>query len=335
MLFFIAKRLLFLTPVLVGVMLLAFVVSRLLPGDPARIYAGIQATETTVEQIRREFGLDKPLPEQFAAYVAGVAQGDLGTSIRTRNEVLDDLLARAPATIELVVAGIVVAFAIGVPWGVLAAVRQGRVVDKASRVASTLAVAIPDFWLGLLLIFVFFVQLDLLPAPVGRFPILENPPSGPTGMYTLDSLLAGNLSQLATAIAHLIMPALALGIPAMGPLLRLTRNSTIDVLKSDYIQFARASGLGGSRLYFKYVLRNSIPNTVTLGAVIFGYLLGGAVLVETVFAWPGLGLYVKNSLDFNDYAAVQGFVLFSAIWYLLVFLLLDIIHSWLDPRVRL
>jgi ABC-type dipeptide/oligopeptide/nickel transport system permease component len=158
---------------------------------------------------------------------------------------------------------------------------------------------------------------------------------GPTGLFTVDALVTGNPRTFFSALGHLVMPALALGFPAMGPLLRLTRNATIDVLRSDYVLFARASGLRGARLYLKYVLRNSIPSTVTLAGLIFGYLIGGAVLVEKVFAWPGLGLYASNSLDFNDYAAVQGFVLLSALVYLLVFLLIDLLHSVLDPRVRL
>jgi len=332
---FLAKRLLFLMPILVGVTLLAFVLSRALPGDPARIYAGIQADETAVQQIRISFGLDQPLPVQYVRYLEGLVRGDLGTSIRTRNPVLKDLLDRAPATIELALSAMLFASFVGVPLGVISAVRRGRSIDKFGRIISTIGVSIPDFWLGLLLILVLYVQLHVVPAPVGRLGILDQPPNGPTGLFTVDALLTGNVTMFGTALRHLLLPALALGVPAMGPLLRLTRNTTIDVLRSDYILFARASGLAGPRLYLKYVLRNSIPSTITLGALIFGYLIGGVVLVEKVFAWPGLGLYASNSLDFNDYAAVQGFVLFSAVVYLLVFLLLDVVHSWLDPRVRL
>jgi peptide/nickel transport system permease protein len=332
---FLAKRLLFLVPILLGVTFFAFVLTRLLPGDPARIYAGIQADEATVQQIRSSFGLDQPLPVQYVRYVGALARGDLGTSIRTRNPVLKDLVDRAPATIELAFSAMLFASLVGIPLGVISAVRRGRSIDKVGRIISTIGVSIPDFWLGLLLILVLYVGLQVVPAPVGRLGILDTPPDGPTGLFTVDALLTGNLTMFRTALAHLLMPSLALGIPAMGPLLRLTRNTTIDVLRSDYILFARASGLAGPRLYLKYVLRNSIPSTITLGALILGYLIGGAVLVEKVFAWPGLGLYASNSLDFNDYAAVQGFVLFAAIVYLLVFLLLDIVQSWLDPRVRL
>ena len=324
-----------LIPILLGVTFVAFVVTRLLPGDPARIYAGINANETTVAGIRAEFGLDDPLPIQYLTYLQDLIVGDLGTSIRTRNDVLDDLIARAPATLELALVALTVAAVVGIPLGVYAAIRRGGRFDKFGRVASSVGQAFPDFWLGLLLIIVLWANLDLFPQPVGRLGILDMAPDRITGLFVLDALLAGDFDTASTAVSHLILPALALAIPAMGPLFRLTRNATIDVLASDYILFARASGASGSSLYPRYVLRNAIPNTITLGALIFGYLIGGAVLVETVFSWPGLGLYAKNSLDFNDYAAVQGFVLFAAVVYLLVFLLLDLIHSWLDPRVRL
>ena len=335
MLLFVAKRLLVLVPILLGVTLIAFVVSRLLPGDPARIYAGSQADEATVESVRREFGLDQPWPVQYVDYVSGLLRGDLGTSIRTRNPVAEDLLARAPATIELASAAMLFALVVAIPLGIFAGVRRGGWVDRTARLGSTVGLSIPDFWLGLLLILLFYVALGILPAPVGRLGILDPRPAGPTGLFTVDALLAGDFGAFASVLSYLTMPALSLGIPVAGPLFRLMRNATIDVLNSDYVLFARASGLGGVRLYLKYVLRNAIPNSITLAAMLFGYLLGGAVLIEKLFAWPGLGLYAANSLDFNDFAAIQGFVLITAVTYLLVFLVLDIVHSVLDPRVRL
>jgi ABC-type dipeptide/oligopeptide/nickel transport system permease component len=329
------KRLLFMLPILLGVTLVAFAVTRVLPGDPARIYAGSQADEATVESVRREFGFDQPLHIQYVAYVSGLLRGDLGFSIRTRNPVADDLLVRAPATFELAAAAMILAIAIAVPIGVVSAVKQGTAVDKAARFGSTVGLSLPDFWLGLLLILVLYVWLGWAPAPVGRLGLLADRPPPVTGLFTIDALLAGDFKAFGDVLAHLMMPALALAIPAAGPLMRLTRNSTIDVLRSDYILFAKATGLRGLRLHFKYVLRNSIPNTVTLAAMLFGYLLGGTVLVEKLFAWPGLGMYAANSLDFNDFAAIQGFVLLSAAVYMTVFIVLDIVHSWLDPRVRL
>jgi len=332
---YVIKRLLFMLPILLGVTIVAFAVTRVLPGDPARIYAGSQADEATVESVRREFGFDQPLHVQYVTYLTGLLRGDLGFSIRTRNPVAQDLVVRAPATFELAAAAIILAVLIAVPIGVLSAVKQGSKFDKAARFGSTLGLSLPDFWLGLLLILVLYVWLGWTPAPVGRLGLLADRPPTVTGLFTIDALLAGDFAGFRSALAHLIMPALALAIPAAGPLMRLTRNSTIDVLRSDYILFARATGLKGARLHFKYVLRNAIPNTVTLAAMLFGYLLGGTVLVEKLFAWPGLGLYAANSLDFNDFAAIQGFVLLAAAVYMTVFLVLDIAHSWLDPRVRL
>lgn len=335
MVLFIAKRLLFLVPILLGVTLVAFVVSRLLPGDPARIYAGSQADEATVESVRREFGLDQPWPTQYVNYLAGLLRGDIGTSVRTRNPVAKDLLARAPATIELASAAMLFALLVSIPLGIFAGVRRGGWTDRASRLGSTVGLSIPDFWLGLLLILLFYVGLGILPPPVGRLGILDPRPVGLTGLFTVDALLAGDFGAFVNTLFYLVMPALALGIPVAGPLFRLMRNATIDVLSSDYVLFARASGLRGVRLHLKYVLRNAVPNTITLAAMLFGHLLGGAVLIEKLFAWPGLGLYVANSLDFNDFAAIQGFVLVTAVTYLLVYLALDIVHSLLDPRVRL
>lgn len=335
MLTYVIKRLLFMLPILLGVTIVAFAVTRVLPGDPARIYAGSQADEATVESVRREFGFDQPLHVQYVNYLSGLLRGDLGFSIRTRNPVAQDLIVRAPATFELAAAAMILAVLVAVPVGVLSAVKQGSTFDKAARFGSTLGLSLPDFWLGLLLILILYVWLGWAPAPVGRVGLLTDRPPDITGFFTLDALLAGDLASFRGALAHLLMPAMALAIPAAGPLMRLTRNSTIDVLRSDYILFAKATGLKGRRLHFKYVLRNSIPNTVTLAAMLFGYLLGGTVLVEKLFAWPGLGLYAANSLDFNDFAAIQGFVLLTAAVYMTVFLVLDVVHSWLDPRVRL
>jgi peptide/nickel transport system permease protein len=330
-----ARRLVLLLPILVGVSIVAFMVTHALPGDPARIYAGIQADEATVRGIRAEYGFDKPLPVQYVRYLEGLVHGDLGKSVRTRNGVTADLLGRAPATIELTLTAILLALLLSIPLGIFSAVWPGGPIDRGGRLIASLGVSIPDFWLGLLLIFLFYVVLKVAPAPVGRLSLSATGPSGPTGFFTIDTLLSGDLETFGVVVSHLAMPALTLAFPAMAPLIRLTRNATIDVLRSDYVLFARATGLRGARLYLKYVLRNAVPGTVTMAGLIFGYLVGGDVLVEKVFAWPGVGLYVANSLDFNDYPAIQGFVLLSAVVYLLVFLVVDVINSALDPRVRL
>jgi peptide/nickel transport system permease protein len=330
----IVRRLLLLVPLLIGVSLISFIVTHLLPGDPARLYAGIQANEATVQGIRAEYGFDQPLPVQYERYFIGLLHGDLGKSVRTRNPVAGDLAARVPATLELAVAAITIAFVVAIPLGILSAAWRGGILDRFGRGLAVFGVAVPDFWLGLILIFVLYYLLKLAPAPVGRLGMVTTPPKGPTGFFLIDALVARNPATFGDTLSHLALPAITLAIPAMAPLLRLTRNAAIDVLRSDYVLFARASGLKGVRLYMRYVLRNALPGSVTMAGLLVGYMVGGAVLVEKVFAWPGVGLYMANSLDFNDYAAIQGVVLFSASVYLVVFLVLDLVQFALDPRLK-
>ena len=346
MLSYVTRRVIALIPILIGVTLLAFLVSRALPGDPARLYAGIQASDAQVEAIRERLGLNLPLPMQYCVYLmgqtclgepggGGLIRGDLGESIRTGFSVAEDLTARLPATIEMVGAGMIFALAVALPLGVWSAVRRGKLIDRFSRFISTLGVAIPDFWLALILLLIFFVFLGWLPGPVGRLDLMAVPPDGPTGFYVIDSLIRGQWDTFRNAVSHLILPMIAMGFPAAAPILRLTRNATLSVLNSDYIAFGRAAGLRGAPLYMKYVLRNALPGAVTMAGLIAGYMIGGAVLVERVFSWPGVGLYAVNSLQTTDYPAIQGFVLLSAVTYMLVFLAVDLVQSVIDPRVRL
>lgn len=346
MLSYVTRRVIALIPILIGVTLLAFLVSRALPGDPARLYAGIQASDAQVEAIRERLGLNLPLPMQYCVYLmgqtclgepggGGLIRGDLGESIRTGFSVAEDLTARLPATIEMVGAGMIFALAVALPLGVWSAVRRGKLIDRFSRFISTLGVAIPDFWLSLILLLIFFVFLGWLPGPVGRLDLMAVPPDGPTGFYVIDSLIRGQWDTFRNAVSHLILPMIAMGFPAAAPILRLTRNATLSVLNSDYIAFGRAAGLRGAPLYMKYVLRNALPGAVTMAGLIAGYMIGGAVLVERVFSWPGVGLYAVNSLQTTDYPAIQGFVLLSAVTYMLVFLAVDLVQSVIDPRVRL
>lgn len=346
MLTYAIRRFASLVPILIGVTLLAFLVSRALPGDPARLYAGIQASEAQVEAIRERLGLNRPLYQQYCVYMigetclgepggGGLVRGDLGESIRTGFSVAEDIGARLPATIEMVGAGMLFALLVALPLGVWAAARRGKLIDMFSRFVSTLGVAIPDFWLALILLLVFFVFLGWLPGPVGRLEIAATPPDGPTGLFVIDSLVTGNWDTFRMAVKHLILPMVAIGFPAIAPILRLTRNATLSVLNSDYIAFGRASGLRGAPLYLKYVLRNALPGAVTMTGLIAGYMIGGAVLVERVFSWPGIGLYAYNSLTNTDYPAIQGFVLLSAVTYMVVFLIADLVQSVIDPRVRL
>lgn len=332
---FLLRRLLALVPILIGVTMVAFLVSRGLPGDPARLIAGMQASAGEVEAIRASLGLDKPLYHQYWIYMQGLLQGDLGESIRTGFPVVEDIRNRLPATVEMVVAALIFALVVALPLGVWAAVRKGKLIDKFSRIISTMGVAIPDFWAALILVMIFFVFLGWAPAPVGRLDLGAVPPDGPTGFYIFDSLVQGQWDTFRNGLAHLVLPMISLGFPAIAPIMRLTRNATLSVLNSDYIAFGRAAGLKGAPLYLKYVLRNSLPGAITMTGLISGYMIGGAVLIERVFSWPGVGLYAYNSLERTDHAAIQGIVLLSAITYLLVFLVVDMVQSIVDPRVRL
>lgn len=331
---YIVRRLLALVPILIGVTMVAFLVSRGLPGDPARLYAGMQASDFEVQAIRETLGLNKPLYHQYWIYMQGLIQGDLGFSLRTGFPVAEDIRNRLPATVEMVIFALAFALAVALPLGVWAAVRRGKLIDRFSRFISTLGVAIPDFWAALILVMIFFVFLGWAPAPVGRLDLGASPPDG-TGFYLLDSLVRGEWGTFRNALGHIILPMISLGFPAIAPITRLTRNATLSVLQSDYIAFGRAAGLRGAPLYLKYVLRNSLPGAITMTGLISGYMIGGAVLIERVFSWPGVGLYAYNSLERTDHAAIQGVVLLSAVTYLLVFLLVDLLQSIVDPRVRL
>ena len=332
---FLLRRLTALIPILIGVTMVAFLVSRGLPGDPARLIAGMQASAGEVEAIRASLGLDKPLYHQYWIYMQGLAQGDLGESIRTGFSVVEDIRNRLPATVEMVIFAMIFALAVALPLGVWAAVRKGKLIDKFCRIISTMGVAIPDFWAALILVMIFFVFLGWAPPPVGRLDLGAVSPDGPTGFYIFDSLVSGQWATFRNAVAHVILPMVSLGFPAIAPIMRLTRNATLSVLNSDYIAFGRAAGLRGAPLYLKYVLRNSLPGAITMTGLISGYMIGGAVLIERVFSWPGVGLYAYNSLERTDHAAIQGIVLLSAITYLLVFLVVDLVQSMVDPRVRL
>jgi peptide/nickel transport system permease protein len=334
MLWFFLKRIVLLVPILLGVSLVTFLIARALPGDPARLFAGMQTSEAVIQGIRAEYGFDRPLIEQYAAYLGDLLHGDLGRSVRTRSSVTADLITRAPATLELAVTAILLAVIVGIPLGLASAIRQGKSIDRIGRGVSLAGVAMPDFWIGLLLVYFFYAKLGIAPPPIGRVGGFSSGPEGPTGFFTIDALIAGDLVTLGDALRHLTLPAIALAIPAMAPLIRITRNAALDVLITNYTFFARATGMPARRLYLVYVLRNALPASVTVIGLLAGYMIGGVVLVEKAFSWPGLGLYAANSLEFNDYPAIQGFVLAVAATYLVIFMLVDLANAVIDPRVR-
>ena len=329
------RRLALAAPGLAGVLLVTFLLNRALPGDPAAFFAGPAATREAIEQIRTRLGLDRPLPEQFAYYVRDLARGDLGTSLTTGQPVLRDLVTRLPASLELTIAGLLLAMAVALPLGVLAATRPGSWIDHLARVATTAGVSLPIFFTGLLLVYVFYFLLGWAPAPLGRLDAFTTPPREVTGFLVLDAVLAHDGHAAGAAVRQLVLPALTLGLFAMAPIARMTRASMLGVLGSDFVRTARASGLAPGTVLVTYALRNALLPVVTLLGMVFSFLLGANVLVEKVFAWPGVGSYALEALIASDYAPVQGFVLVLATLYVFLNLCIDVLYGMIDPRVRI
>jgi peptide/nickel transport system permease protein len=331
----ILKRLAFAVPSLIGVVIVTFLLTRALPGDPAAYFAGPAASQEAIEQIRTKLGLDRPLPEQFFRYVADLARGDLGSSLTTGQPVTVEIRNRLPASAELTLLGLLVSVAIALPLGILAATRQGSLIDHVCRVVTTAGVSLPVFFTGLILVYVFYYLLGWAPAPLGRLDVFFSPPPPVTGFYLIDSLIAGNLEIFRAALSQLVLPALTLAIFSLAPLARMTRASMLAVLSSDFVRTARASGLTPYTVTITYAFRNAmLPVATTLGMV-FSFLLGANVLVEKVFAWPGIGSYAVEALIASDFAPVQGFVLTMGVMYVMLNLLIDILYGIIDPRVRL
>jgi len=323
-----------LLPVIVGLSVITFFLSHVIPGDPARYFSGPQATDTQVQEYKRILGLDKPLPVQYLIYLMGIFHGDLGVSIRTRRTVVLDLVDFFPASVELVATSLLMAVIVGVPLGILAATRKDTLPDYATRVFAIFGVSTPSFWLALMLQWLFFGQLGWLPLG-GRLSLGVSPPSHVAGLYTIDSLITGNWSTLFDALRHLALPALALSYVSLTLVIRMTRTTMLDALTQDYIKTARAKGLKWSKIVFKHALRNALIPTTTVVGLAFGSLLGGAVLVEIVFQWPGLGTYAANAFIFLDYPAIIGSTLLIALVYVLVNLGTDMLYGFIDPRIKI
>ncbi len=331
----IAKRFLSAIPSLIGVIIVTFLLTRVLPGDTAAYFAGPAATPAAIEQVRKTLGLDKPLAAQFVTYVEALVHGDLGNSLTTGQPVTQDLAARLPASAELTLIGLIASMLISIPLGILAAVKQGSFIDHACRLIATAGVSLPVFFTGLLLVYVFYYLLGWAPAPLGRLDVFYSPPPAVTGFYLIDSLIAGDFETFRAAAAQLALPAITLGLFALAPIARMTRASMLSVLAADFIRTARASGLSSRTVILTYAFRNAMLPVVTTLGMVFSFLLGANVLVEKVFAWPGAGSYAVEALIASDYAPVQGFVLAMAILYILLNLLIDVAYGFIDPRVRL
>ena len=331
----ILKRLLVAIPSLVGVVIVTFLLTRALPGDPAAYFAGPAATKEAVEEIRVKLGLDQSLPVQFVRYVGDLAHGDLGSSLTTGQPVASEIRTKLPASAELTLLGLLVSMAIAVPLGILAATRPGSLIDHTCRVVTTAGVSLPVFFTGLILIYVFYYILGWAPPPLGRLDIFFSPPPQVTGFYLIDSLIAGNGALFLASLKQLILPALTLGIFSLAPIARMTRASMLAVLSSDFVRTARASGLSSFTVVVTYAFRNAMLPVITTLGMVFSFLLGANVLVEKVFAWPGIGSFAVEALIASDFAPVQGFVLTMAIMYVALNLIIDILYGLIDPRIRL
>lgn len=322
-------------PVVIGVVIISFLLTRALPGDPAVYFAGAAADTASIEQTRVAMGLDKPLLQQFFIYVGDLLQGDLGQSLSSGRSVAEDLAKRLPASLELTLTALLLAIAIAVPLGVLAATRPGTWVDHLCRVVVTAGVSLPMFFTGILLIYIFYYLMGIAPSPLGRLDFIYLDPDHVTGFYLIDAALMGDWETFLGAAKQLILPASTLALFTLAPVARMTRAAMLTALSSDFIRTARAAGLSKSTILYRYAFRNALLPVVTTLGMVFSFALGANVLVEKVFAWPGIGSYAVEALVVSDYAAVQGFVLSMAILFVLLNLLVDIVYTLIDPRVRL
>lgn len=328
----ISKRLAFVLPQLFAVSVVVFFLVRLAPGDPTYILAGPYATPDRIQVVRKQLGLDQPLVTQYIRYLGRVLHGDFGTSWRTSQPVLTDLQQRVPATLELVIGAALLSVLVGVPLGIAVAIRKTGLANKLVFVYGMLAGSLPDFWIGLLLIFFLFYLGGWGSAPIGQLDFTVSTPEHITGAYVIDSLMTGNWAALRSALGHLALPVLTLVLTYMPLVLKTARSAMEEMLDSDFVLQARASGL--SRwTQWRYALQNALPPVVTVVGILVWFLLGGAVLVETIFAWGGVGQYAVESVVNSDYAPLQAFVLLAAAFTAIVFLIVDIAYYLLDPRI--
>ncbi|MCW5664917.1 MAG: ABC transporter permease [Piscinibacter sp.] len=330
-----ARRLLGALPNLAGVVVITFLLTRALPGDPAAFFAGGAATPEAIEQVRVQLGLDKPLPEQFFRYIADLARGELGTSLTTGQPVLQELLTRLPASLEMVLLALALACAVALPLGVLAATRPGSWIDQLCRLVTTAGVSLPTFFTGLVLAYVFYFLLGWAPSPLGRLDPMWSPPPTVTGLYLVDAALAGDAALWWACFRQLILPTVTMAIFVLAPIARMTRASMLAVLGSDFVRTARAAGLAPRTVLVTYALRNALLPVVTTLGMVFGFMLGSSVVIEKVFGWPGVGSYAIDALTASDYAPIQGFVLAMGVLFVLLNLAIDLLYTLIDPRVSL
>ena len=333
MLRYLARRLALLGVMLGGLVFLTFVVSNVAPSDPAALAAGPDATRDMIETVRHEYGLDQPLPLQFVRYVGDLLHADLGRSIQTGNEVADDLARYYPATMELVLLSMAFSIVVGVPMGMLSAVWRNSLFDHAMRVVAVSGVALPAFWAALILQLVFGVWLGWLPTS-GQLSVATAPPTPHTGMFILDALLAGDGATFMEALRYSLLPAFVLALPSIAAIVRVNRAEMIEVMGADYVTAAQAHGISPWRVIGWLALKNAMLPTLAMIGLRFGWTLGSTVLVETVFDWPGIGLYAVSSAIASDFKPVMGVTLAVGVTFMLANLAIDLAYGWLDPRTK-
>lgn len=329
------KRVMQAIPTIVGIVVITFLLTRALPGDPAAFFAGPAATPDSIAEIRQQLGLDQPLPVQFGRYLLDLTRGELGQSMTTGQPVIDELIRRLPASLELTLVALLLSMVIALPLGVLAATHQDTWIDQVCRFVVTAGVSLPTFFTGLLLVYVFYFLLGWSPPPLGRLDILYLPPAQVTGFYLIDSLIAGEFDVFWSALKQLALPAITLALFTLAPLARMTRASMLQSLASDYVRTARACGLSYGKVLRTYALRNALLPVITTLGMVFSFSLGANVLVEKVFSWPGIGSFAIEALVASDYAAVQGFVLAMALLFVVLNLCVDLVYTLVDPRVKI
>jgi len=332
MLKYIVKRILMLIPVLIGVSIIVFLIMRVFSPDPAPIVLGQHATQESVEAWREANGLNDPIVVQYINFITGALKGDLGTSYYTKTPVTEEIMARFPATIELALFAIIIASFFGILIGIISAVKKNSIFDNAGMLLALVGVSMPIFWLGIILIIIFSGTLHWLPSSGRIEPLLR--PMHVTGFYLIDTLIAGDMEAFVDALKHLILPGVALAMYSMAIITRMTRSSMIETLQQDYIRTARAKGVSEGNVIRKHAFRNGMIPIVTVIGLQLGSLLGGAVLTETVFSWPGIGSYTVACILKSDFPVVQGVVLLVATIFVLINLLVDVIYAFLDPRIK-
>jgi len=331
---FLIRRLLLTIVVLVGLSMFIFLLARVMPGDPARLALGPEATQEQVQELTHELGLDQPIYIQYQMFLKGLLKGKLGMSLETKRDVSEDIAQKFPATFELVVVAITIAVLLGIPLGIISALRKDKVIDQFSRLFAFAGISIPRFWSGIMFQLLFTCSLGLLPL-AGRIGMGSEPPTHITGLYLVDSLIILNFSAFTESLRHIILPAICLSLSPLGQITRLIRASMIEQLSKDYTIVNRAIGMPEDLNVCKYMLKNALTSALTVTGLLVGWMIGSAFVVEQVFAWPGMARYGVNAVIRKDFNAVIGVVLVIGIGYLLINFLVDLLYGYLDPRIRL